>query len=129
MSERIFYTWADLARLPRDPTVFDGRSKTRPYVYVILAWRHDVFSLSATNALYAKFGISNDPHERLADMQTGCPLYLDLWGICLGGRDLEKKIHDHLANYRIGGEWFSIADPVVKVASNFPDDVPSLFAH
>jgi hypothetical protein len=51
-------------------------------------------------------------------MQTGLPTVLSLLWTCLGGRDLERALHERFAPHRVRGEWFDltpIGDPVEVV--------------
>ncbi|MCG3039187.1 GIY-YIG nuclease family protein [Streptomyces sp. S1A] len=65
-----------------------------------------------------KIGVSDDPEERLADLQTGSPVPLVLLWQVLGGQRLESLLHDRFAACRTHGEWFDFgdADPVLTVA-------------
>lgn len=53
-----------------------------------------------------KIGLARDPAKRLAALQTSHPKKLTLLLVLPGGRDLEQRLHERFARYRVGGEWF-----------------------
>jgi hypothetical protein len=65
---------------------------------------------------FQKIGIANDPGQRLATLQSGCPLSLKLRyvsGIRFSrttARELERIAHLALSERRLRGEWFGV-DP------------------
>jgi hypothetical protein len=124
-----FVSFADLD-LPPDEydDLFSGRKMGKPYLYVCLAWKPKTFSLSSDTALYAKFGIANDPLSRIEGFRTGNPLYIDLWEVCYGGYELEKKIHNFLRSEKAEGEWFFMTEKVIQVVRHMPEDDPIYFA-
>lgn len=84
-----------------------------------LAWR-DKFRSDYAGSIYAvlagdfvKVGFTKgDVSERIAKLQTGCPLPLQLIATGPGGRYMERSLHDLLKRFRVHGEWFR-ADPLV----------------
>jgi hypothetical protein len=59
---------------------------------------------------HVKVGVSINPIERLATLQTGSPflLRLDYVGALADfGYGLEADVHAALASYRLAGEWFN----------------------
>lgn len=57
---------------------------------------------------YYKIGIANDPKSRLAQLQTGNPIKLQLV-FCYGFEDasaVERVLHQKYTDLRINGEWF-----------------------
>lgn len=57
---------------------------------------------------YHKIGIANDVRSRLAQLQTGNPVKLQLV-TCWGFEDaisVERALHQKYASYRVNGEWF-----------------------
>ena len=75
---------------------------------------HFVYIMAPTKAQRpVKVGISNDPWKRLASVQTGSPIKLEVVEIYgCESRDeataLERKFHDHHRAVRLSGEWFNI---------------------
>lgn len=53
-----------------------------------------------------KIGVSNAPHLRLAELQTGMPNELVLLATRHGNNRAEKELHQRFAADRIRGEWF-----------------------
>jgi hypothetical protein len=60
-----------------------------------------------------KVGMSADPIKRLASIQTGCAMEVEIWGYCtfpsrLVAKSFEKAAHQSLARKRMFGEWFAV---------------------
>jgi hypothetical protein len=72
--------------------------KVNSGVYVVEAGETGLF----------KIGYAKDIQKRLADLQTGCPFKLKLFGTIPGGRDMERTMHILYKPYRTSGEWFSL---------------------
>ena len=75
--------------------------KSRTFVYVVSC---DVAS---------KVGVSSQPEVRLATLQTGSPIPLQLFYLSLMpdesvARQCEAWVHDQLKSIRLHGEWFNI---------------------
>lgn len=65
--------------------------------------------------IHFKVGISQDPHTRLAQLQTGCPtklyvVFRTTLPVRCPARDLEKIMHEVLQPWKTdgGSEWFTI---------------------
>lgn len=71
---------------------------TRQYTYIILA----------AECARVKIGKSNDPKERLADLQVGSPAILEL--VEFTAEMPEGLFHDNewLQDYRFNGEWYNL---------------------
>jgi hypothetical protein len=50
----------------------------------------------------------NRPEARLAALQCGSPLTLDLFAYTNGSEELERAFHAAFANFRSHGEWFFV---------------------
>lgn len=77
------------------------------------------FVRTADKPMRVKVGKSNDPHSRIQTLQTGCPSGLVMVGTikCKSERhshEVEKAIHEVLAPFRLGGEWFKYSGLVKK---------------
>jgi hypothetical protein len=72
-------------------------------------------SVAGDPAANVKFGFSSDPVSRLADMQVGCPVLLELLAACDGTFHVEQAIHGFLADSWHHGEWFSRNEKVMGV--------------
>lgn len=55
---------------------------------------------------YIKFGVSENPAERLSDLQTASPVDLELVAAAHWGDNFERRIHEFLRQTRLRGEWF-----------------------
>jgi hypothetical protein len=67
-----------------------------------------VYVIHAMGTNRIKIGHSADPEKRLAQLQTGSPHELKLLGQWPGTIEVEQLVHKRLAEYRCGGEWFSV---------------------
>lgn len=56
-----------------------------------------------------KIGLSDDPIARVAAMQTGSPVPLELVACMSGGSMLESELHARFDRLRVYGEWFEDA--------------------
>ncbi len=65
-----------------------------------------------------KIGKSHDPHERLAQLQTGSAYELRLLGFCVEspGRD-ESSFHEKFAEHHLRGEWFNMRPEIYSEAT------------
>lgn len=73
-----------------------------------------ILGIMQTYLIYArelgcvKIGKSLDPHSRMADLQTGMPIQLELLGTHKG--DIERDLHEMFALERHGKtEWFAVS--------------------
>ena len=53
---------------------------------------------------------SGDAQKRLKELQTGCPVKLQLLGCVIGTQDEERMVHKRFARRRMQGEWFKIEE-------------------
>lgn len=68
-----------------------------------------------------KIGVAKHPHRRLAAMQIGSPVDLELLATLPGGFELEAAIHDALQPYHSHGEWFVVcSESLAILRSLFP---------
>jgi hypothetical protein len=56
-----------------------------------------------------KIGVSNNPDKRLQTVQVGYPwdLKMHRYVKIANAVDIEKKLHNRFADFRLNGEWFS----------------------
>ncbi len=64
-----------------------------------------------------KIGYAKDVEERLAALQTGSPVELELMGTLAceslkHAQSVEKQLHGTFREYGTGGEWFTLAQPL-----------------
>ncbi len=57
-----------------------------------------------------KIGISHDPAQRLAQLQTSTAATLELLAVTEGTEKDEQKLHDFFKADRLTGEWFKFTD-------------------
>ena len=55
---------------------------------------------------YVKIGFSRSPLQRLAELQTGCPILLRLMFTIFGDETTESNLHRRFSEYAVRGEWF-----------------------
>jgi len=60
-----------------------------------------------------KVGVSTDPMKRLASVQTGCAIPVEVWGYCtfssrFVARRFERAAHKAMSERRMSGEWFNV---------------------
>lgn len=61
-----------------------------------------------------KIGITRDVDERLAALQTGSPVPLEVIGVMVGDAALESALHELFAAQRRHGEWFELCDDLAR---------------
>jgi len=52
----------------------------------------------------------NHPEQRLRQLQTGCPLHLELMGFLPADAEDERAIHKKYKAQRVRGEWYDLPD-------------------
>lgn len=77
-----------------------------------------VYFVRAKAAGRIKIGYTSNLRARMDMLQTGCPEPLELFGTAIGGRKLERQIHEALAEFRLDGEWFRDTQGVVSYISS-----------
>lgn len=65
---------------------------------------------------YTKIGITNDPAQRLSQIQTSNPVDVNLvfTGKVLNTEMVERKLHYILREWRVRGEWFKMPKELVE---------------
>lgn len=73
-------------------------------------------AIGEPHATHIKIGFTRkNPHARLRDLQTGCPLKMRLMGFVLGTAVMERELHDVLRDDRLEGEWFAYTPYVASI--------------
>lgn len=69
-----------------------------------------VYFIRAHESLFKIGQTYQNPYKRLGSIQTGYPEELTVYGYIISDRyrDMEKEIHQRLADCRLKGEWFQI---------------------
>lgn len=66
-----------------------------------------------------KIGVSNNPFNRISQINTSSPFDVELLHILFIHKDyvynVEKGFHKHFKDKKISGEWFSLSDDDIKI--------------
>jgi len=74
-----------------------------------------IYFVQARGTLHIKIGYALDsPENRIAVLQTGCPLELVLLATLNGDQSVERDIHAHFAADRGVGEWFILTPEMLR---------------
>lgn len=77
-----------------------------------------VYFIAAVDAGKIKIGKTTNIQKRMAALTTVSPVELTLLHTVQYDARLEKRIHDHLKEYRAHGEWFHADKPVLDFIRN-----------
>lgn len=72
-----------------------------------------VYAVRAVTIGRIKIGYSTDPEVRLCNMQVGSPDILEIIATWPGTEQEERRLHRHLHQWRIHGEWFEPSENVL----------------
>lgn len=61
-----------------------------------------------------KIGWTTDFKQRVTGFRTDCPGPVVLLGTIPGDRAVERRMHDHFADFRRHGEWFEGSDALLR---------------
>lgn len=90
--------FSELPSVPEEP-----QSGPRSYVYFMQRLSDNC----------VKIGFSTDPKQRRHDLEVGAgPLHV--LAIIEGTRRLEQELHNQFRDWRVHGEWFSPAPPLME---------------
>lgn len=64
-----------------------------------------------------KIGFSSKIANRITELSAQNPVTVRLLAVIQGGRDMERRLHEMLAEHRIKGEWFRRSDQVKAVVA------------
>ncbi len=70
------------------------------------------YIFSSSNGMF-KIGCTNNIQQRLAAIQVGNPNFIEVYATLYGGKEIEKKLHEQLAEHRVSGEWFRIDEEII----------------
>lgn len=65
-----------------------------------------IYLMETSCKSFYKIGFSNDPNVRLATIQTGCPLKINIVNFFKGSLPLEKILHNKIKSCKVRGEWY-----------------------
>lgn len=97
---------------------------TREEKMRVLAVRRNlmtVYFVAAPDAGVIKVGQTTDIEKRFATLRTGSPCPLELITAVKYHAGLERRIHDHLQEWRSHGEWFFADKPVIEFVRGVRD--------
>jgi len=72
-----------------------------------------IYFIQAVNGGPIKIGVTQNIHKRLDSLQTASPYQLRVLALIRGGQRLEQEYHRHFHMYRLSGEWFEPAQPIL----------------
>jgi hypothetical protein len=61
-----------------------------------------------------KIGHTINPETRLARLQTGSPIKLQVLGTVMGGQETEREYHNRFRHLRLDGEWFERTPEILE---------------
>lgn len=73
-----------------------------------------VYVISEVGTCFVKIGISQDPQQRLRELQTANPRKLAILATWPGGKPEEATYHRMLSDFRREGEWFELHDCILR---------------
>lgn len=86
-----------------DYTVWKLGHDPGPWVYVV----------SARGSGRVKIGFTETRLiDRMKGFETGCPFPTRVLALIRGGREMEREVHDALAQHRVHLEWFADSDEI-----------------
>ena len=71
---------------------------------------------------YWKIGLAFDVHQRIKQLQTGCPEKIAMYYFCdptssdVAPLEMERQLHKRLSAYQTAGEWFHAPEKMINVA-------------
>lgn len=73
-----------------------------------------IYFLNAKESQRVKIGFAVNLERRVKELQTGCPEKLTVLRTIPGTRADERNLHKRFAAYRLTGEWFRNAAPLMN---------------
>lgn len=73
-----------------------------------------VYFLEARESSRIKIGFATNLERRISALQTGSPERLIVLGTIPGTRADERNLHKRFSKYRLSGEWFRNAQPLLR---------------
>jgi hypothetical protein len=87
-------------------------------LYVLSHCLTTVYFIAAVDAGKIKIGKTTNIQKRMATLTTMSPVPLQLVHSVQYDNNLERRIHEHLKEYRAHGEWFHADKPVLEFVRN-----------
>lgn len=82
-----------------------------------------IYLIATDDRAFCKIGRSIDPAKRLSALQTAWPRPLALMATRDEADYFERQLHEHLAKFRVRGEWFTFTDEVLDIFNTLVSDV------
>src|SRR5665647_308655 len=83
----------------------------------------NIYFIGSLESGTVKIGRSNDPENRLAELQTGNPHKLVLYGVIDDvSHELETRLHQLFDHLHINSEWFKLTDELLQFMINKTDE-------
>jgi|GEM_PF-6333630 len=79
-------------------------------MYMPGMWKVRLISDDWDVPIFYKIGVSYDPANRFAQLNTACPGILRVFAIIPGDKCREDVVHTLLKRYRMFGEWFCLCN-------------------
>lgn len=78
------------------------------------------YLLRQGDSAYYKIGHTNNIKKRIEQLQTGCPIVLNLlfYAEVSDSKDSETKLHEKFWDKRFNGEWFCLEDSDVALVTD-----------
>jgi hypothetical protein len=81
-----------------------------------------IYAIRAVTINRIKIGYSTDPEVRLCTMQVGSPDILEIIATWPGTEQDERRLHRHLHQWRIHGDWFESSENVLDAIKHCYDN-------
>jgi hypothetical protein len=81
-----------------------------------------VYLIKCTVSNVCKIGFSDNPKERIQNLQTSYPWKLELISTLDGDISLERFIHNHFKEFNTSGEWFQYNESIKHYFDNYTPD-------
>lgn len=71
-----------------------------------------IYLITCNKTKSCKIGFSNNPQNRLIQLQTGNPFPLELTSVIEGTIKDEQLLHKKFKNFKLAGEWFDYNEEI-----------------
>lgn len=99
--------------------IFDGPHRAPDEKVYGTTW---IYFVQAEHGGPIKIGQSNDPIQRLKQLQTSSPYPLVLRRVVNGAPEMEHRLHALFKDHRLNGEWFMAVRPLAEMCDGIADD-------
>lgn len=92
--------------------------------HVVQGNDHIVYFVQCGKDGPVKIGFSGDGWGRIKDLSTAMPYRAGKISIVVGGRQLERRLHQRFKRYRLNGEWFKPEGELKALMRKLPRSEP-----